>query len=69
MSNTPARMGRPPVPREQKKISRNVYMTDATKSELDRLAAESGDGVTASELLTALIWAEGKRRREMEGAA
>jgi hypothetical protein len=45
-------------------------MDDATKAELDRLAEESGDGVTASELLTTLIWAEGKRRREMkEGAA
>ena len=69
MSNAPARMGRPTVPRELRKISRNVYMDDATKAELDRLAAESGEGVTASELLTALIWAEGKRRREMEGAA
>lgn len=70
MSNAPARMGRPPVPRDRKKISRNVYMDDATKAELDRLAAESGEGVTASEILTTLIWAEGRRRREMnEGAA
>jgi len=70
MSNSPAKIGRPPVPRELRKRSRNFYMDDATKAELDRLAAESGVGVTASELLTTLIWAEGKRRREMkEGAA
>jgi hypothetical protein len=42
-------------------------MDDATKKTLDRLAAESGEGVTASELVTTLVWAEDRRRRERSG--
>jgi hypothetical protein len=59
----PSKRGRKPVARERKKISRNLYMTDATKDVLDRLSAESG--VTASELVTALVHAEDRRRREL----
>jgi hypothetical protein len=60
---TPSKLGRKPVPREKKRISRNVYWPDATHTILTDMSEESG--VTTSELLVSLIHAEYRRRLEL----
>jgi hypothetical protein len=60
---TPSKRGRKPVPREKKRISRNVYWPDATHTILTDMSEDSG--VTTSELLVSLIHAEYRRRFEL----